>query len=273
MIFISTAMYVEAQKIIKKLRLKRDRSINKFEVFKNDQITLIITGVGKVKSAVALTYILSREVVTHRDIYINFGICGTKDREIPKGEIFLCNKIKDNETKFTYYPDILLQHPFKERAIETFSRVVVQEEVSQCLVDMESSALYQAASVFLKPHQIFFVKVVSDYLNIENIDKEFILDIIDKGVDQVIEWINAIKDVFNYRREVLTKGEEELLKKVVENLKMSVTMENEVRKLMIYYKLFNDDLTEIIDKYLNIQCESKQEGKMYLAELKGRIIC
>ncbi|WDC84242.1 hypothetical protein PL321_18815 [Caloramator sp. mosi_1] len=128
-------------------------------------------------------------------------------------EVFLCNKIKDNETNFTFYPDILLKHPFKEAGIETFSRVVIKEEVSEQLVDMEASALYQAASVFLKPHQIFFIKIVSDYLNIENIDKDIILNIIGKSVDKVVEWINNIKDALNYKEEVLTREEEELIKR------------------------------------------------------------
>lgn len=272
MIYISTAMYIEAQEFIKKLGLKRDNSINKFEVFKNDEVVLVITGVGKVKSAVALTYFLARQEITPNDLYLNFGVCGTRDRQVPQGEVFLCNKIMDNDTKFTFYPDVLFKHPFKEAGIETFSNVVVEEKAQETLVDMEASALYQAASVFFKPHQIFFIKVVSDYLNTENIDKDFISNIIEKNVDKVIEWLNHIKDNFHYSREVLTQYEEELIKKVSENLKMSATMENEFKQLIVYHKLLDNDITELLNTYLKVECKSKNEGKMYLAELKRRIV-
>ncbi|WDC84243.1 hypothetical protein PL321_18820 [Caloramator sp. mosi_1] len=92
MVYISTAMYVEAQELIKKFGLKRDNSINKFEVFKNDEVTLIITGVGKVRSAVALTYLLSRQQVNDKDVYINFGVCGTRDIEVPRGKYSYATK-------------------------------------------------------------------------------------------------------------------------------------------------------------------------------------
>lgn len=272
MIYISTAMYIEAQEIIKRLGLKRDNSINKFEVFKNDEVTLIITGVGKVKSAVSLTYLLSRQEITQNDLYINFGVCGTKDKQIEQGEVFLCSKITDNDTKFTYYSDLLFNHPFKEGSIETFSKVANEGESDELLVDMEASSLYQAASVFFKPHQIIFIKVISDYLCIENIDKDFVLKVVEKNIHRVIEWINYIKDNFIKSRQVLTQAEEELIKKVSENLKMSATMENEFRQLMIYHKLLDNDITELIDIYLKIECKSKNEGKMHLAELKRRII-
>ncbi|MBZ4663600.1 MAG: 5-methylthioadenosine/S-adenosylhomocysteine nucleosidase [Caloramator sp.] len=272
MIYISTAMYIEAQEIIKRLGLKRDNSINKFEVFKNDEVTLIITGVGKVKSAVALTYLLSRQEITQNDLYINFGICGTKDKQVPQGEVFLCSKITDNDTKFTYYSDLLIKHPFKEASIETFSNLVFKGESDELLVDMEASSLYQAASVFFKPHQIFFIKVVSDYLDVENIDKHFVIKVIEKNINRVIEWINYIKNNFNGSRQVLTQTEEELIKRASENLKMSATMENEFRQLMIYHKLLDNDITELIDTYLKIECKSKNEGKMHLAELKRRIV-
>ncbi|WDC84241.1 hypothetical protein PL321_18810 [Caloramator sp. mosi_1] len=53
---------------------------------------------------------------------------------------------------------------------------------------------------------------------------------------------------------------------------MSATMQNEFRQLMIYHKLSNNDITKLINTYLSINCKSKNEGKMYLAELKGRIV-
>ena len=46
MIYISVALGVEAKPIIKYFNLKRDNEIKKLQVFKNERITLIVTGTG-----------------------------------------------------------------------------------------------------------------------------------------------------------------------------------------------------------------------------------
>ncbi|CDF58416.1 Spore photoproduct(EC:) [Thermobrachium celere] len=272
MLYISTALYIEAQEFIKKLNLKRDNSITKFEVFKNEDVLLIITGVGKVKSAVAVSYLLSKYDIKENDLFINIGVCGCRDRNVQFGEIFICNKILDNDTKYTYYPDMLLAHPFKEASIETFSRKVAEEEVEAELVDMESSALYQAASLFFQPHQIIFLKIVSDYLNPDIIDNKHIINIIERNADSIISWLNTLGRGLTTNKEILTKYEEDLINMVAENLKMSTTMKFELKQLLIYYKLVNNDIMEVLKKYLELECKSKNEGKMHFADLKNRLV-
>ena len=70
MIYISVALGIEAKPIIKYFNLKRDNSIKKLQVFKNERVTLIITGVGILKSAIALTYILSQSEIDEDDIFL-----------------------------------------------------------------------------------------------------------------------------------------------------------------------------------------------------------
>ena len=57
MIYIACAIYKEAKPLIEKYNLKRIDD-GKFQIFRNDTVTLIITGSGQTNAAIALTYLL-----------------------------------------------------------------------------------------------------------------------------------------------------------------------------------------------------------------------
>lgn len=273
MIFICTSMYCEAQPFIHQLNLKKDSESYKFEIFKNEEITLIITGIGKVKSAVAVTYLFSKYEPVTSDLFINVGVCGTENKNIAIGTTFICNKIIDGDEKKTFYPDMLFRHLFEEASVETSSSIVNNDNIrlEGKIVDMEASGIYQAALIFLQPHQMFFVKIVSDYLKFENLTREGISKIIDDKALIILRWINEIKLEFSFDKGLLTNKEQELIKHLVENLKLSSTMENQLKQLIKYYKLQYGDFTEILNMYINTECKSKNEGKRYFAELKQKL--
>ena len=57
--------------------------------------------------AVISTYLLGNKKINSSDFIINIGLCGTTNRNLNIGETFLCNKIIDNDSKKTYFSDIL----------------------------------------------------------------------------------------------------------------------------------------------------------------------
>ncbi|SHG95605.1 5'-methylthioadenosine/S-adenosylhomocysteine nucleosidase family protein [Tepidibacter thalassicus] len=274
MIFICTSMYYEAYPFIKKLNLKKDCNSRKFQIFKNENVILLITGVGKIKATIAVTYLFSKYKPKNSDLFINIGVCGAKNKNTSIGSVFLCNKIIESDTKKTFYPDIIFKHPFKEASIETCSLVVDNNNIKfeGQLLDMESSGIYQAATVFLQTHQIFFIKIVSDHLNTENLNQNIVLKLIEDKATQIINWVTEIKLGFLYDSNVLSQKEQETLDCLVKNLKLSSTMKNQLKQLFIYYKLQYNDFTNIINTYINIKCKSKNEGKRYFAEIKQKLI-
>lgn len=60
MIYIAAALTAEARPLITYFKLKRDNKIKKYQIFKNEEITLIITGTGMMQGAIGATYVLSR---------------------------------------------------------------------------------------------------------------------------------------------------------------------------------------------------------------------
>lgn len=75
-------MYLEAKPFIEQLELKKDLEFYKFQIFRNDKFALLITGVGKVKAAIAITYLFSLYRANDEDLLINIGVCGAKNQDI-----------------------------------------------------------------------------------------------------------------------------------------------------------------------------------------------
>ncbi|MBE6063085.1 MAG: 5'-methylthioadenosine/S-adenosylhomocysteine nucleosidase [Clostridium butyricum] len=278
MIYICSAMYIEAEPFIKTLNLKKDTNITQFQMFRNENFILLITGIGKIKSSIAATYMLTKYTPHESDIFLNIGFCGSQNMSYKIGQEFLCNKIIDNDTEKTYFTDILFKHPFKETNIETFSTIIHSkkqtENINGDLVDMESSALYETALTFMQPHQIFFIKIISDYLNThfneDNASKLKLL--INNSSKKIIPWITELNEKFNYSKDILSPKDIELIDKLSNNLKLSCTMKNQFKQIIKYNELLNNSFSDIISTTLHLKCKSKKEGKIYLEEIKKRFI-
>src|SRR5690554_1763627 len=109
MILIITALMIEAAPLIEHFRLRRDMSIHEFPVYRNADIALIVSGVGKVRSAIAATYLLSicntkynKDIENVNDdscikdhTLVNIGFCGASETQYEIGSLILINKVID----------------------------------------------------------------------------------------------------------------------------------------------------------------------------------
>ena len=184
MVYIITAMYAEAHAFIERFHLKKDPSHTRFQVFQNtdEGILLVISGTGPVPAAVAAGSILT-QFGAGEDFLINAGICagirnasdcGTENL-CKAGEIFLGCKIREKTSGRTFYPDLLYRHEFREAQIVTGVKPYDGTEPGDegfYLYDMEAAAVYQAGAFFLGPHQMSFLKVISDDGNAQDVTSE-----------------------------------------------------------------------------------------------------
>lgn len=274
MIYFICAFYQEAAPFLDKFKLKRRSDFVKYQVFSSDEMILLITGTGMISSAIAATYLFTMRNPTSSDIMINYGVCGCTNPEIPLGTTFLCNKLTDFCTKRTYYPDILFRHPFKETDISTYPTVqtTLADKIS-CLVDMESSSLYQAAEPFFQTNQMFFLKTVSDYLTQQPIEKESLQTIINRSSELIISWITCIH---NATKEELaaTYSWNGNVTQIMSNLMLSVTMQHQLKQLLHFYSLQHTDIDDVVAQ-MEIQsrnCKSKREGKKYFEQFRTQLI-
>jgi len=170
MTYILTALKSEADPIIDFFHLKKIDD-KKFQIFTNEKITLIISGIGKIESAIATTYLLPKP----NSILINIGICGSPKHK--KGELFQIKKIIDkSSTKVVHLKGKYIFNTQSITCCDTPQNDKIKFKNS--LVDMESFGFYKSAKKFVKDENIYLIKVVSDNISNNILTKNEVYDLI-----------------------------------------------------------------------------------------------
>ena len=158
MTYIVTALKSEARPIIDFFNLTRDDD-EIFEIYTNDNISLIISGLGDINSAIATTYI------SHDDRILNIGICGSTYQNHNIGEIYQIDKIIDfASTKVLHHKN---QKNYFNKAAITCCKTPQNDpkKFKNTLIDMESFGFFTAAKKFTKSENIVLFKVISDTIS------------------------------------------------------------------------------------------------------------
>ena len=199
MITILTALMLEAAPLIRHFGLKKDLGRKDFPVFRHNDIFLVVSGVGKVQAAMAAAALLSAHPPTAQDLMINIGFCGIKTLQtgdntapaggcpgpvVPTGTILSVWKVTDMDTGRDQYPDVFFGldlpaaalecHPIVQSVPPDFrpapstapDRPFLPPQI--IAVDMESAGIMAAARIWLAPHQVVLLKIVSDQLDSAN---------------------------------------------------------------------------------------------------------
>ena len=268
MIMIFTALYCEAKPLIRFFGLKKDSGFIRFQVFRNEDIILLITKPGIANAAIGVTHLCSVYPPGPSDLLLNIGICGAKNRDMPIGTVYLCNKIYEMETGFSFYPDMIYAHPFEESGIATNSSPVLEkhtEHIPENLTDMEASGVYRAGMLFFQPHQMFFVKIVSDHFQLDKIDSNIVNELIQQNISEIAAWITRLHNRMINTPPLFTPDEENMLAEVSKNLRLTVSMQHQLRQAMRYYKLqygsFSEHLSSFFEKEDILPIENKYERK------------
>ena len=279
-ISIYCALYQEAQGLIKRYQLKKEEKQNHFQVFGNEEagIRLTVTGTGYIAAAAAVAEISTCYPPDFKDMLLNFGSCASG--EYPQGELCLCNKLTDQTTGRTFYPDIPYRHPFSETEIVSAPFVKKAESIEGGLYDMEAAAVYQAGSYYYGPHQMLFLKAVTDCGVAEGaFSKERFVSVMEQAAERAADYIDRIRECHVTGEE---KRQRELERKVSaeaeelgEKLHCSRTMQSELWNLLYYWNLSQTDYEGRIRKYREegrLPAKDKREGKQILEELKRGLL-
>lgn len=279
MIYILTAMYAEAHALIAHFHLKKNVSHIRFQVFDNQEgdIRLIVAGTGMVPAAVAIAD-TCREAMTE-DFLVNVGVCACMQEE-KISEIFLCNKIREQVTGRTFYPDILYRHGFKEAQILTGEVPYTKGKMEDgfWLYDMEAAAIYQAGLYYFGPHQMSFLKVVSDCGDIEKVTAKQVNELMEGKIGRIAEYVNLLKEIGCKKQEGpgllenALSNETELL---CRDMHCSKTMAAALRQCIRYGILSGVDVTGLRKEMYcegKLPCKDKREGKLCFEEFKRRVL-
>lgn len=273
MIFISAALHAEARPFIQNFKLKAPQDGGKPMFYGGDDVNLVVSGTGKIKSAIAVASFLGKLKNYHGVLAVNVGICGSP-AAFKKGDLFLINKIKDHETEKSYYPDLLVQHDLDEAEIETFNRPVLDGgQGINTLIDMEASGFWEAAATFLPPSQILIFKIVSDHMDNQRITKETVYHLVNRKVESIMEAITRWQAMLlDKNQNPFTQIDEKLLIGISRSLNLTVTQQRQLERTALLYKLRTQQSLRVLETYLNRNVNSKYERNRIFDEIRQILV-
>jgi nucleoside phosphorylase len=275
MIFIITALKLEANAFIDYYQLKKDPLSDIFPIYSNETIKLIISGVGKIQSSMATLYLYThfKSLAKKPTLLINAGFCGSSTLKYPLGTLLRFNKVTDLDNNRDYYPDVLSNTNIPVEQLNCVSKVVRKNDSSkngQSFYDMESTGIIEASKKFLNTHQVIILKIISDYLAPDKLEinllKEYLsssIELIDKLITLELKLIPKAKNYHPLFEDFSTK--------VSNNLKLSTTMEIQLKKNLKKIQFKRADISEIISNFENTVTPSKKEGKKIFEKLINQL--
>lgn len=258
--------------------------------------------------------------------------CGGEDAECLRaaaalpGHAFLCNRLTEAATGKTFYPDILYRHRFCERGIVTGMNLidatkagfstglcgVPDETAAACaqngvfLYDMEAAAIYQAGAYFFGPHQMSFIKIVSDVEELTtesasadgrperaalgksapgnpaagNLSKEELIRLTEANLEGVTAYIDLLRaaetEGYGGAASAAAGGyDAAFANKLCRDFCCSQTMKSALCQYLRYCALAGLDYraaAETMYRDGRLPCRDKREGKLRLEEFKRQLL-
>lgn len=272
MIYLVTALRIEARSVISYFNLKKDNTINKLPVYSNSEMKLIISGTGMLKSSLSTSFLLGKyETGFNNSVIINFGICGSSTTNYRLGTPVLCNKIIDHCTGRSYYPDMILKHQFTEDCIVTSPVAVTESNIinkDSKLFDMEAAGFAEAAFTFFEPNNVYCLKIVSDHLDSPGLNKKNVEKIIRDNILSLEKLIINATGLSRSTNDILTHKDYKLISLISQNLKLSFAMKRQLTMISKYYKISHKANLDVLQQFTSYTAESKKEGKQKLDEIR-----
>lgn len=164
-----------------------------FRCYGDEDRMLVLSGTGKVRCALAVSWLITRFPALREGVLLNAGVAGCPAHEI--GSVHLVNQAIDTATGKRLYPDILFTHPYGEATLHTVDRPLEKVAAGMGetdLIDMEGSVFLEAAQLFVPCHRAHMVKVVSDNLTPEKVDRNAVARLMENALPAVEHIIESI---------------------------------------------------------------------------------
>lgn len=319
--FIFVALYPEAKPLIQAMSLKQLDQPGALRQFVSEDRSILLTvmGNGPVAAAYAVGAVLANvDQREHCQLYL-YGSAAAVSSVTPK--LYLGLALTNQDSGRDFYPDPIGRDLIEPCRILTSSRIwngeenqtagrnaVMRETEDQnagrnavmretedaihrgcnpkelalpTLHDMESAAVYEAASQVLGPDQIHILKFVSDMgSDAKSITKDRMVELSAGHVETCLTFIQGMNEPVaenGMNESVAENGKDVtgLLRDLSQGLLASVTMENEIRQLVQYGMLIGYDFPKRIKELEQegiFPAKEKRFGLKVLSQLREDVI-
>ena len=236
---------------------------------------LVVSGVGKARCAAATGAICSRFSPEQIGVVVNIGVAGGISESTPIGSSWLIHQICDAATERRFYPDMLAGHHLQETLVTTFDKPVTtkSDAPTKGLVDMEASAFFEAASMFVGPEKIVCAKIVSDILLSKNrINTEKMSTAITTALPDILTYTeNVCKCNAQTPMVTLTETHRKYMANLTELLQLTRTQQAQLTQSVIRFVQKNPTaaLPEFIPSRVLTARERNQHFVQFQKELLG----
>jgi hypothetical protein len=183
---IITALPDEARPFIDRFRLASDENQSDLRVFSNETCSLLITGIGGNRVKSVLPIFLERISDFDNAVLFNIGIAGGHPDKTEIGEVYLVNKVNNDQTVDKYSLTIPAKNGFNTMALTTVVKGITAGHVGyEGLVDMEAAIITATAVSYLNIDKIAVIKVVSDHMDIADWSSLDVYEIIRSKLDSI----------------------------------------------------------------------------------------
>ena len=280
MIYIFVALTHEARPLIRCLDLKKADGFPHFSVWTSPEknLLLTVTGSGPVSAAVASAAVFALRPPGPADHILNTGICAGLENA-QKDTCYLCSSITETDTGRVFYPDLLWRHSFPEAALCTGSRVLSDPDdpaltgfmrgTVPLLYDMEAAAIYQSAAIYAGPHQMSFLKTVSDCGDGTFPTPQDVSALMENSLSAILSYLDALPDAADEEPSL------SLFPQLSRDLHCSVSMQHMLRQYLHYAELTGCPYQESIARMYEdglLPCKDRKEGKKILEQIRSILL-
>jgi len=235
MIYIVCALHCEAKPLIDNYKLSLEQDAV-FPIFSNEQIKIIVAGIGKTSTAAAMAYLYARNQELPYCAWLNVGIAGHKN--LPLGSLVNVNKISDSS--MNWYP----VRPENSKQLGAELKTVdapVEHYQDEALVDMEASAFMATALRFSPVELLQVLKVISDNEenHIDNINKKQVQQLIEQNLKEISETINWLQMQTNSFVEIYANSE--LYQQCINQWHFSHYQQKQLQRLLQRWQALNEN--------------------------------
>ncbi len=159
MIHVVVALKAEATSLIDRYQLHAREPKDIFPIFRNESIELIVSGIGKLKSASACSYLYALTGRQRDCAWLNLGVAGHRDLRL--GQAVLAHQVTDAASSRRWYPPQLIETTAVRAQVITVDHPET-DYPCDAAYDMEAAGFCSMASKCSTMELVQVYKVMSD---------------------------------------------------------------------------------------------------------------